>query len=165
VCLPSRFLLIAASNPCPCGHGEDRPECRCSPGQARRYRNRISGALADRIDLALTVEQPSADDLSGAEGEPSAHVRTRVAAAREFARRRQGCANAELGPAELRRHAKLGSEARAELIAGHRQLGLSGRGHDRVLRVARTVADLRGSDEVEADHVAAALSFRRRSAE
>jgi magnesium chelatase family protein len=165
VCLPSRFLLIAASNPCPCGHGEDRPECRCSPGQARRYRNRISGALADRIDLALTVEQPSADDLSGAAGEPSAHVRTRVAAAREFARRRQGCANAELGPAELRRHAKLGSEARAELIAGHRQLGLSGRGHDRVLRVARTVADLRGSDEVEADHVAAALSFRRRSAE
>ena len=66
--LPSRFLLVAASNPCPCGHGEDSPECRCSPGAARRYRNRISGALADRIDLALTVEQPSAEALAGAEG-------------------------------------------------------------------------------------------------
>jgi magnesium chelatase family protein len=163
--LPSRFLLVAASNPCPCGHGEDRPECRCSPGQARRYRNRISGALADRIDLALTVEQPSADDLSGSEGEASAAVRARVVAARGLARRRQGCPNAELGPAELRRHARLGRKARAELVGGHRRLGLSGRGHDRVLRVARTVADLRGCEEVEADDVAAALSFRRRNSE
>ena len=165
VSLPSRFLLIAASNPCPCGHGEDRPDCRCTPGAARRYRNRISGALADRIDLSLSVEQPSAEALSGREGEPSSEVRARVGAAREVARTRQGCSNAELGPAELRRFAGLRREARAELASGHRRMSLSGRGHDRVLRVARTVADLRGCDEVEADHVAAALAFRRRGAE
>jgi magnesium chelatase family protein len=165
VSLPSRFLLVAASNPCPCGHGEDTPECRCSPGAARRYRNRISGALADRIDLALTVEQPSADALAGAEGESSEVVRDRVIAAREVARRRQGCPNAELGPAEIRRQARLTPRARAELAVGHRRMGLSGRGHDRVLRVARTVADLRSCDRVDADHVAAALSFRRRGAE
>jgi magnesium chelatase family protein len=92
-------------------------------------------------------------------------VRERVVAAREIARRRQGCPNSELGPAELRRHTRLTRESRAELAAGHRRMGLSGRGHDRVLRVARTVADLRGSEQVEADHVAAALAFRRRGSE
>jgi len=165
VVLPCRFLLVAASNPCPCGHGEDSPDCRCTPGAARRYRNRISGALADRIDLSITVEQPSAEALAGSEGEPSERVRERVIAARHVARRRQGCPNAELGPAELRRHARLTRKSRAELAAGHRRMGLSGRGHDRVLRVARTVADLRGCEQVEADHVAAALAFRRRGSE
>ena len=165
VSLPSRFLLVAASNPCPCGHGEDSPECQCSPGAARRYRNRISGALADRIDLALTVEQPPADALAGAEGESSQVVRDRVIAAREVAHRRQGCPNAALGPAEIRRYARLTPRARDELALGHSRMCLSGRGHDRVLRVARTVADLRSCDRVDADHVAAALSFRRRGAE
>ena len=165
VSLPSRFLLVAASNPCPCGHGEDDSRCECTPGAARRYRNRISGALADRIDLSLMVEQPSAAALSGGEGEPSERVRSRVLAARQVADRRQGCPNAELGPAAIRRHARLTREARAELAAGHRRMGLSGRGHDRVLRVARTVADLRDCDDVTADHVATALMFRRRGAE
>jgi len=165
VTLPSRFLLVAASNPCPCGHGEDHPDCRCTPGSARRYRNRISGALADRIDLSLTVEQPSAEALAGGEGEASEAIRGRVAAARAVAGLRQGCPNSGLGPAELRRHARLGRAARAELASGHRRLGLSGRGHDRVLRVARTVADLQGSEEVGSAHVAAALGFRRRGAE
>jgi magnesium chelatase family protein len=165
VSLPSRFLLVAASNPCPCGHGEDDPRCRCTPGAARRYRNRISGALADRIDLSLTVEQPSAEALAGKEGESSADVRTRVIAARDVARLRQRCPNAELGPAAVRRHARLTREARKELASGHRRMALSGRGYDRVLRVARTVADLSGSGEVNADHVATALSFRRRNAE
>jgi magnesium chelatase family protein len=163
--LPSRFLLVAASNPCPCGHGEDDPRCRCSAGAARRYRNRISGALADRIDLSISVEQPSAAALGGGEGEASANVRARVTAAREVARRRQGCPNAELGPAEIRRHARLTREARGALASGHRAMGLSGRGYDRVLRVARTVADLRGSDCVDSEHVAAALVSRRRGAE
>jgi magnesium chelatase family protein len=165
VSMPSRFLLVAASNPCPCGHGESESECRCTPGEARRYRNRISGALADRVDLSLTIEQPSADALAGPEGASSQEVRARVAAAREVAHRRQGCANSELGPTALRRQARFTRRARSELAAGYRRLGLSGRGYDRVLRVARTVADLRGSDEVDADHVATALTFRRRSAE
>jgi magnesium chelatase family protein len=163
--LPSRFLLVAASNPCPCGHGEDSLECRCSAAAARRYRNRVSGALADRIDIALTVEQPSAAALLGAEGEPSAVVRERVIAARQVAHRRQGCANAELGPAETRRQARLTGTARDQLAAGHHRMGLSGRGHDRVLRVARTVADLRGAEAVDDEHVEAALSFRRRGGE
>ena len=163
--LPSRFLLVAASNPCPCGHGEENPECRCAPAAARRYRNRLSGALADRIDLSLTIEQPPAATLTGKAGEPSAAVRTRVAAARDVARRRQGCPNAELAPGDLRRHARLTRKARAELVAGHHRLGLSGRGHDRVVRVARTIADLKGARDVGPDHVAAALAFRRRGAE
>jgi magnesium chelatase family protein len=158
--LPSRFLLVAASNPCPCGHGEGDPKCRCAPGAARRYRNRISGALADRIDLALSVEQPSAEALSGSAGESSSEVRARVVAAREVARGRQGCSNAELPPAEIRRHAQLTSEARSDLIAGHRRMGLSGRGHDRVLRVARTLADLDGSRRVRRRDIAQAVAYR-----
>jgi magnesium chelatase family protein len=88
-----------------------------------------------------------------------------VIAARDVARLRQRCPNAELGPAAVRRHARLTREARKELASGHRRMALSGRGYDRVLRVARTVADLSGSGEVNADHVATALSFRRRNAE
>ncbi len=160
--LPSRFVLVAASNPCPCGHGESSPKCQCSPGHARRYRNRISGALADRIDISLSIEQPEAKTLTGEAGETSAVVRERVAAARNAALMRQGCANAELGPSVLRKHVPLGEEARSELIAGHQTLGLSGRGHDRVLRVARTLADLAGRDEVKAKDIHGALAFRRR---
>ena len=165
VTLPCRFLLAAAANPCPCGRGEGAAGCDCSPLAARRYRNRISGALADRIDISLSVEQPDAGALAGDPGEPSAPVRGRVLAARELARERQGCANAELTPAEARRHARLTPSARRTLARGHGTMGLSGRGHDRVLRVARTVADLCGRDRVGDDEVAAALSLRRRGAE
>lgn len=165
VCLPSRFLLVAASNPCPCGRGEDSADCECSPAAARRYRTRISGALADRIDISLAVEQPSADSLAGERGEGSEAVRERVVTARRRALERQGAPNAELDPAGARRHARLTSAARRELAAGHRAMGLSGRGHDRVLRVARTLADLRGCERVDHDAIAGALGFRRREAE
>jgi len=164
VCLPSRFVLIAASNPCPCGHGEDSPKCQCSAQAAQRYRNRISGALADRIDISLSIEQPRPEDLTGEPGESSATVRERVVRARQAALARQGCANAELGPSALREHVPLSNEARLELTAGHTTLGLSGRGHDRVRRVARTLADLAGRDDVAAEDIDGALAFRRRSA-
>ena len=163
--LPSRFLLVAASNPCPCGHGDGSLECHCSPTAARTYRNRISGALADRIDISLSVEQPGADALAGEPGESSSAVRERVSVARSIALERQGKANAELAPAELRRFASLESGAKRALADGHRSLGLSGRGHDRVLRVARTLADLRGADRVDEESVVGALGFRRRGAE
>ena len=163
--LPSRFVLIAASNPCPCGHGETSPKCNCSRAQAQRYRNRISGALADRIDISLTIEQPDAESLAGEAGESSAQVRERVIRARKAAIARQGCANAELGPTELREFARLSREARRELISGHASLGLSGRGHDRVRRVSRTLADLAGRDEITAEDVHGALTFRRRGGE
>jgi magnesium chelatase family protein len=165
VSLPSRFVLIAASNPCPCGHGEDSPKCNCRPAQAQRYRNRISGALADRIDISLSIEQPTPEALSGEPGESSDVVRERVTRARQTAIERQGCANAELGPKALREHVPLSKEARAELTSGHRTLGLSGRGHDRVRRVARTLADLAEREEVSAEDIDGALAFRRRNAE
>ncbi len=159
--LPSRFVLIAASNPCPCGHGEDSPKCNCSALSAQRYRNRISGALADRIDISLSIEQPTPEALAGEAGESSAAVRERVIRARHAALARQGCANAELGPAALREHVPLSKETRRELTSGHSRLGLSGRGHDRVCRVARTLADLAGRDDVSAEDVHGALGFRQ----
>ena len=163
--LPSRFVLVAASNPCPCGLGEGSPKCTCRPAQAQRYRNRISGALADRIDISLSIEQPSAEALSGEPGESSAVVRERVVKARQTALARQGCANAELGPKALREHVPLSKEAHAALLTGHQTLGLSGRGHDRVRRVARTLADLAGREHVAAEDIHGALAFRRRNAE
>ncbi len=163
VSLPSRFVLLAASNPCPCGHGEDSPKCKCSPAQAKRYRNRISGALADRIDISLRIEQPTPEALAGEPGESSEVVRARVVRARQTAVARQGCANAALGPKALREHVSLTEEARDELLSGHRTLGLSGRGHDRVRRVARTLADLAGRVDVTAEDIDGALAFRRRS--
>lgn len=161
--LPSNFVLVAASNPCPCGHGRDSERCSCSEAQAQRYRGRISGAFADRIDIALSIEQPSASALTDEVGESSAVVRARVSAARNVALERQGCPNAELGPKELREFAPLSGAAEAALDAGHRTMGLSGRAHDRVRRVARTLADLGGRTEVSAEDVHGALAFRRRS--
>lgn len=161
--LPCRFVLVAAANPCPCGRGEDSPRCACDPAAVRRYGAKLSGALADRIDLVLGVAQPDAAAMSEAAGESSALVMERVAAARE--RQRSRCAertNGELGPAELRAHAALTAKARSVLLEGHRRLELSGRGHDRVLRVARTIADLAGAERVEDDHVAEALTLRPR---
>jgi len=165
ITLPCRFMLIAASNPCPCGFGEDSPSCRCSPGAASRYRHRISGALADRIDISLLVEQPDPDSLTAKPGEGSGLIRERVTMARELALDRQGCTNAELGPAAIRKQVLMTASARAALVSGHARMGLSGRGHDRILRVARTLADLERSKEVDAVHIAGALGYRRRSGE
>jgi magnesium chelatase family protein len=162
--LPCRFMLVAASNPCPCGRGEESGECDCQPASTRRYRAKLSGALADRIDIAIPVECPSAEEMGAAPTSDSASVRQRVIAARERQEHRLGSGrcNAEMDLAELRSSSALTGEATAMLAAGHTQLGLSGRGHDRVLRLSRTIADLEGSDGVSADHVARALTLRRR---
>jgi magnesium chelatase family protein len=162
--LPCRFLLVAAANPCPCGRGEESADCRCDPAQVRRYGARLSGALADRIDISLAVAQPSAEALAGPPGEGSEAVRQRVTAARfrQAARLGPGRLNAEMTPAETRASCRLDEEAREELAAGHGRLGLSGRGYERVMRVARTIADLAGSERVGAEHVTNALALRRR---
>jgi magnesium chelatase family protein len=159
---PASFQLIGAANPCPCGHGEDSPGCRCTPEACRRYARKLSGALADRIDLSLRVAQPTAAALGGDLQERSASVRERVAAARERQRSRFGAAltNGNAPEPQLRETVQLTREGRRELERGQSRLGLSGRGWTRALRVARTCADLEGRDEVGADHLAEALSMR-----
>ena len=165
--LPCRTMLVAAANPCPCGLGTGEEVCDCPPAAIRRYHARLSGALADRIDLIIGIGQPSAAAMAGPAEEPSSAVRERVLAARERQRARlgDGRSNAETAPRELQRKGRIAADARRVLADGHARLGLSGRGHDRVLRVARTVADLRGCERVDAEHVAEALSLRRREAE
>ncbi len=162
--LPCRFTLVAASNPCPCGRGEQSGDCECQPASVHRYRAKLSGALADRIDIAISVERPSAEDMAAPPREASARVRERVTVARERQARRMGpgrC-NGDMGLAELRETCRLDPRARDVLAEGHARLGLSGRGHDRVLRLSRTIADLDGSESISAEHLAEALTLRRR---
>ena len=161
--LPCRFMLVAAANPCPCGRGEADPECICAPVEVQRYQGRLSGALADRIDILAAVRQPSAADIGGAPGEPSADVRARVVAARERQERRlgPGRCNAEMTPAEAR-DCRLSAAAGSLLADLYARQRLSGRAHDRTLRLAQTVADLAGAETVGEDEMAQALQLRRR---
>lgn len=161
--LPCRFMLVAAANPCPCGRGEADPECNCAPLAVRRYQARLSGALADRIDVLAAIRQPSAEEIGGPPGEPSVAVRERVAAARkrQEARLGPGRCNAEMTPAEVRECA-LDDGAAALLADAYSSRRLSGRAHDRVLRLARTIADLGGGEVVGREQMAQALQLRRR---
>ncbi|GIX30064.1 MAG: ATP-dependent protease [Porticoccaceae bacterium] len=158
---PARFLLVAAMNPCPCGHwGSDR--CRCTPDAVRRYRARISGPLLDRIDLQVEVQPLPGDELlaSRSPGEPSAAVRARVLAARERQLARQDRPNGWLAAAEVERHCPLRPAERRYLATAVDRLGLSARACHRVIKVARTIADLAGAAQIERPHLAEALSYR-----
>jgi magnesium chelatase family protein len=161
--LPCRFMLVAASNPCPCGRGEADPECICAPLDIRRYQGRLSGALADRLDVLVAIRQPSAAEIGGPPGEASAAVRERVRAARERQEARLGAGrcNAEMTPSEARGSA-LRDDAAALLAESYARHRLSARAHDRVLRLARTIADLQGAEEIGRDQIAQALQLRRR---
>lgn len=163
---PSRFILVAAMNPCPCGYnGDERRECRCTPHQIESYRNRLSGPLRDRIDLVVEVASVPVITLTDSpSGESTIAVRARVVAARRRQQQRYADVgwrtNAELRGNALRRHCALNDSGRQLLRAAADRLGLTARGHDRVLKVARTIADLGGSASVEAEHVAEALQYR-----
>jgi magnesium chelatase family protein len=161
--LPCRFMLVAASNPCPCGRGEDDPDCTCMASQVQRYQGKLSGALADRIDLLVAVTQPAAEEIGGPPGESSAAVRDRVCAARERqeARLGPGRSNAEMTPAEVR-DCGLDPAAASLLADLYSRRRLSGRAHDRALRLARTVADLAGAERIGEGEMAQALQLRRR---
>lgn len=162
--LPCRFTLVAAANPCPCGRGEEDPACRCSEVSARRYRAALSGALVDRIDLVVAVAQPTAEALGGPSGESSATVRERVMAGRERMSERlgRGRTNGEAEPDEVARF-EVTAAAAALLAEAHRSWKLSGRAHGRIMRVARTAADLEGESAIGEEHMAMAIQFRRRS--
>jgi len=166
VTFPARFTLVAAANPCPCGFaGDPRRACRCREDQEARYRQKLSGPLLDRIDLRLTVPRLTKDELLGASAaERSDEVRARVVAARERQRHRYAglgiTSNAHLPGPIARRAAGLSIGAEELLARAVDSMALTGRGFDRVVKVARTVADLEGAGDVGADHVAEALSYR-----
>lgn len=159
---PARFQLVAAMNPCPCGYlGHFSGRCKCSPDTVLRYRGRISGPLLDRIDLHVDMPALSPEQLQGASrGESSQSVAGRVRAAREIQLRRQGMANARLGSAECESACVTSPRVRKLLAQAASRLSFSARAYFRVLRVARTIADLAGSEKMGEEHVAEALGYR-----
>ena len=159
--LPCRFQLVAAANPCPCGRGAGSGSCTCDPSAIRAYEAKLTGALVDRIDISLAVEQPDLGTFTDP-GEASAPVLERVLAARERQRERTGDdrSNAELAPSEVR----IDPDTERLLAAAGAAGSLSGRGRGRVIRLARTLADLGGRKEVTVADAEEALSLRRREA-
>jgi magnesium chelatase family protein len=162
---PASFMLIAALNPCPCGYRNDpRRQCNCTVPQVERYMSKISGPLLDRIDMHIEVPAVTYQDLSAAAlGTSSAEMRTAVVSARTIQRGRfDGTArnNAHMTPPQLRAHCKLDADCANLLRAAMSELGLSARAHDKVLRVARTIADLDASDSLRPAHLSEAINYR-----
>lgn len=159
---PARFQLVAAMNPCPCGYlGDPGGRCRCTPEQIQRYRAKLSGPLLDRIDLHLTVARESTNLLASSQaGESSAQVAARVSQARQRQLARQGCANAFLDLPGLQQHCRLPETDRLWLEQACERLNLSLRAAHRLLKVARTLADLEGAGEIGRAHLAEALQYR-----
>lgn len=166
---PARFQLIAAMNPCPCGFagqvrtpGQQRPVCRCTPDQVHRYSSKISGPLLDRIDLHIEVPSQSAGHLINAPvGENTASIRARCHQARRMALQRQSCTNQALNGAALDLHAQLGAEAKTYLTQVATHFAWSGRSTHRVLKIARTIADLATAASIQSEHIAEAVQYRR----
>ncbi|MDN8575458.1 YifB family Mg chelatase-like AAA ATPase [Acinetobacter baumannii] len=159
---PANFQLIAAMNPCPCGYAFNQDcRCQCSPESIKRYQNRISGPLLDRIDLHIDVPPLKAQELQDpTPAEDSTTVRQRVIYAYEQQMQRQGCLNQALSPKQLEQHAVLDSTSQRMIEMAQQRLNLSARAYHRVLRVARTIADLAQSEVIQSPHLTEALSYR-----
>ena len=170
VTYPSSFMLVCAMNPCKCGYfGDPTKQCRCAPGAISKYLDRVSGPLLDRIDIEIELPAVTYNEISGktAPGEPSAKIRERVNAARKYTDERlrrggdkPGVLNARMSTDLLRKYCTPTEEGQQLMKQAFESLGLSARGHDRVLRVARTIADLDGMEEINADHIAEAIMYR-----
>jgi magnesium chelatase family protein len=165
---PARFMLAAAMNPCPCGYFNDRSrECRCTPPMIQRYVSKVSGPLLDRIDIHIEVPAVQYKELrGGAAAEGSAEIRNRVMAARDRQRNRfrkagdKIFANAQMTTRQIRAHCELGADAEKLLERAMQQQGLTARAHDRILKVARTIADLEGVEGLTVSHLAEAIQYR-----
>jgi len=160
VTYPARFQLIAAMNPCPCGYlGEER--CQCTPDQIQRYRARISGPLLDRVDIHIEVPAVSPEKLqSEPEGEATRELRERVASAREIQVQRQNCLNKDLNIRATDQYCALNAHAQSLLYRAMEQLGLSARAYHRIVRLARTIADIAECEEIETLHLSEAIQLR-----
>ncbi len=167
---PSRFMLVCAMNPCRCGYfGDPKRQCKCTPDSVAKYLAKISGPLLDRIDIEIELPSISYDEMArkNNNAEPSEVIRKRVNESRRFTNERlkragdpEGVLNANMTTQMLRRHCELDEEASSLLREAFDSLGFSARGHDRVLRVARTIADLDGMEKINADHIAEAIMYR-----
>ena len=167
VTYPCSFMLVAAMNPCRCGFfGHPTKPCTCSTADVRKYISKISGPMLDRIDIQIELPALSYDELADKEetAERSSDVRARVVKAREFAKQR--CAdegiycNAQLSSAQIRKHCEMSPAAETILKSAYEKMGMSARGYDRIMRVARTIADLDASERIEAKHIAEAIQYR-----
>ncbi len=177
---PASFMLIGAQNPCPCGYfGDPERACTCSPALVSKYQKRLSGPLLDRIDIHLEVPRVPFQKLSDERrGEPSAKIRERVEAARarQTARFERGgkqggkhaaglTCNADMGPTEVRDFCQVDETGRQLLAAAMRQMNLSARAYHRILKLARTIADLAGCERIQPAHLAEAIQYRPRRLE
>jgi magnesium chelatase family protein len=167
ITFPSEFMLVAAMNACPCGYfGDLKRECRCSPIQVQRYRQRISGPLLDRIDLHIEVPAVDYRDISSdRDEERSVPIRERVMKARQrqqerFQKDRKTTCNARMGPRQIKQHCKLSPESQELIRMAMTELNLSARAYDRILKVSRTIADLSSSEAITSEHVSEAIQYR-----
>jgi magnesium chelatase family protein len=165
---PARFMLAAAMNPCPCGYHGSTRECRCTEAMIQRYVSKISGPLMDRIDIHIDVPAVNYKELRGSDSksESSAQIRERVMRTREVQLNRFAAAgeriysNAQMTTRQIRTFCELGTESERMLERAMQQQGLSARAHDRILKVARTIADMDGSAQIESKHIAEAIQYR-----
>ena len=166
---PARFMLAAAMNPCPCGYwGSGQRQCQCTGPMIQRYVSKISGPMMDRIDIHIDVPAVNYKELRGSDSksESSAQIRERVLRARDVQLNRFAAggeriyANAQMAPRQIRPYCELGSDSERMLERAMQQQGLSARAHDRILKVARTIADMAGSPHIESKHIAEAIQYR-----